>query len=83
MIKILIFGIYLITAINAQQNNSYNFDSNGINEDYVIVLSDPQNQATSGITLEAWVFPNAEPALDDMSSIVSYLTFTSPTEESG
>jgi len=83
LIKILIFGIYLITAINAQQNNSYNFDSNGINEDYVIVLSDPQNQATSGITLEAWVFPNAEPALDDMSSIVSYLTFTSPTEESG
>ena len=83
MIKILIFGIYLITAINAQQNNSYNFDSNGINEDYVIVLSDPQNQATSGITLEAWVHPNAEPVLDDMSSIFSYLTFASPIVESG
>ena len=62
--------------INGQQNNSYNFQSSGLDEDYVVISSDPQNQATAGMTLEAWIFPSSEPILEDMSSIVSYATFS-------
>ena len=69
--------------INGQQDNSYNFQSSGADEDFVIVSSDPQNQATAGMTLEAWVLPSSEPVLGDMSSIVSYATFINPDTESG
>lgn len=83
MIKILIYSFYLITIVNGQQNNSYNFQSSGSDEDFVVISSGPQNQATAGMTLEAWVLPSSEPVLEDMSSIISYATFINPETESG
>ena len=83
MIKILIYSFYLITIVNSQQNNSYNFQSSGVDEDFVIISSDPQNQATAGMTLEAWVLPSSEPVFGDMSGIISYATFINPETESG
>ena len=67
----------------AQQDNSFNFQSNGENQDYVNVTSDPQNQPTAGMTLEAWVKPTEDPAAYNQNGIVSYFTLAGPTVESG
>ena len=39
-----------ISGLIAQEDNSFNFQSNGANEDYVKVRSDAQNQPTAGMT---------------------------------
>ena len=72
-----------ISGLIAQQDNSFNFQSDGENEDYVKVPSDAQNQPTAGMTLEAWVKPTENPAAYNMNSIVSYLTLQGATTESG
>ena len=73
----------IISGLIAQENNSFNFQSNDGSEDYVRVISDPQNQPTSGMTLEAWVKPTENPEAYDMNGIVSYLTLQGDTIESG
>ena len=79
----LILLLLTISGLIAQQDNSFNFQSNGANEDYVKVGSDAQNQPTAGMTLEAWVKPTEDPATYDMNGIVSYFTLAGPTVESG
>ncbi len=73
----------IISGLIAQQDNSFNFQSNGENQDYVNVTSDPQNQPTAGMTLEAWVKPTEDPATYDMNGIISYLTLQGSETESG
>ena len=68
------------------QNNSFNFQTNGPNEDFVTIQhddGDPQIRPTSGMTLEAWVKPTEDPAAYDMNGIISYLTLQGATTESG
>jgi hypothetical protein len=72
-----------ISGLIAQEDNSFNFQSNGANEDYVKVGSDAQNQPTAGMTLEAWVKPTEDPAAYNLNGIVSYLTSQGVTTESG
>ena len=75
--------LLIISGLIAQQDNSFNFQSDGENEDYVKVPSDAQNQPTAGMTLEAWVKPTENPAAYNMNGIVSYLTLQGATTESG
>ena len=80
-----IYLLFFITVqfIFSQENNSYNFQSNGDFQDFVKISSDPQNRPITGITLEAWVKPIEDPESYNMNGIVSYLTFQSETIESG
>ncbi|HJM95729.1 MAG TPA: LamG domain-containing protein, partial [Candidatus Marinimicrobia bacterium] len=71
------------SMVFAQQDNSFNFQSDGASEDFVTVTSDPQLQPTAGMTLEAWVKPTEDPATYDMNGIISYLTLSGATVESG
>ncbi|SVE56081.1 uncharacterized protein METZ01_LOCUS508935, partial [marine metagenome] len=76
----------IISGLIAQQDNSFNFQSDGANEDFVMVNHDagePQLRPTAGMTLEAWVKPTENPAAYDMNGIVSYLTLQGATTESG
>ena len=75
-----------ISGLIAQQDNSFNFQTNGANEDFVTIphnAEDPQIRPTAGMTLEAWVKPTEDPATYDMNGIVSYFTLAGPTVESG
>jgi hypothetical protein len=74
---------FIISGLLAQENNSFNFQSNEGGEDFVRISTDPQNQPTSGMTLEAWVKPTENPEAYEMNGIVSYLTLQSETIESG
>ena len=68
------------------QNNSFNFQTNGPNEDFVTIQHDdgyPQIRRTSGMRLDAWVKPTEDPAAYDMNGIISYLTLQGATTESG
>ena len=75
-----------ISGLIAQDEMSFNFQTNGANEDFVTIphnAEDPQIRPTAGMTLEAWVKPTEDPASYDMNGIVSYFTLAGPTVESG
>ncbi|SVA95369.1 uncharacterized protein METZ01_LOCUS148223, partial [marine metagenome] len=77
-----LFSMYASSVVFAQQDNSFNFQSDGANEDFVMVPTDAQLQPTAGMTLEAWVKPTEDPE-NDMTGIISYLTLQGATVESG
>ena len=77
-----LFSMYASSVVFAQQDNSFNFQSDGANEDFVTVPTDAQLQPTAGMTLEAWVKPTEDPE-NDMTGIISYLTLQGATVESG
>ena len=82
--KIVIYsliGIVLSSDLKGQQNNSFDFQSDGTNGDFVTVSSNTLIQPNESMTLEAWVKPTEDPS--DNSSIVSYLRLASEDEESG
>ena len=76
-------GIFLSGTAKSQQDNSFNFQSDGANGDFVTVSSNTLIQPTTGMTLEAWVKPTEDPATYNMNGIVSYLTLDGPTQEAG
>ena len=78
-----LFGIFLSGDLKSQQNNSFNFQSDGTNGDFVTVPSNALIQPTTGMTLEAWVKPTEDPSTYNMNGIVSYLTLDGPTVEAG
>jgi len=78
-----IIGIFLSGTAKSQQDNSFNFQSDGANGDFVTVSSNALIQPTTGMTLEAWVKPTEDPATYNMNGIVSYLTLDGPTLEAG
>ena len=78
-----IIGIFLSGTAKSQQDNSFNFQSDGANGDFVTVSSNALIQPTTGMTLEAWVKPTEDPATYNMNGIVSYLTLDGPTVEAG
>ena len=75
--------ILFLNTILAQQNNSFNFQTEGANEDHVTINSNVQLRPTSGMTLEAWVKPTEDPVGYDRNGIISYFTLDGPTTESG
>nr|MCS5653094.1 LamG domain-containing protein [Candidatus Neomarinimicrobiota bacterium] len=78
-----IIGIFLSGTAKSQQDNSFNFQLDGANGDFVTVSSNALIQPTTGMTLEAWVKPTEDPATYNMNGIVSYLTLDGPTVEAG
>ena len=57
-----IIGIFLSGTAKSQQDNSFNFQTDGANSDFVTVSSNVLIQPTTGMTLEAWVKPTEDPA---------------------
>ena len=78
-----LFYTFFMGSTLAQQNNSFNFQTEGANEDHVTINSNVQLRPTSGMTLEAWVKPTEDPAGYDRNGIISYFTLDGPTTESG
>ena len=78
-----VIGIFLSGSLKSQQNNSFNFQSDGANGDFVTVSSDTLIQPTTGMTLEAWVKPTEDPSTYNMNGIISYLTLDGPAVEAG
>ena len=65
-----VIGIFLSGSLKSQQNNSFNFQSDGANGDFVTVSSDTLIQPTTGMTLEAWVKPTEDPSTYNMNGII-------------
>jgi len=78
-----LLSVFAPNIIFSQQNNSFNFQTNGANEDFVTITSNAQLQPSAGMTLEAWVKPTEDPATYDRNGIISYFTLDGPTTESG
>ncbi|MBT6517889.1 MAG: hypothetical protein HOK59_09120, partial [Candidatus Marinimicrobia bacterium] len=81
-----ILVLLTISGLIAQDEHSFNFQTNGAMEDFVTIphnAEDPQIRPTAGMTLEAWVKPTEDPATYDMNGIVSYLTLQGADTESG
>jgi hypothetical protein len=82
----LILLLLFISGLIAQDEMSFNFQTNGAMEDFVAIphnAEDPQIRPTAGMTLEAWVKPTEDPAAYNMNGIVSYLTLQGADTESG
>ena len=73
-----IFLFCICFTISLGQEYSYFFDN-----DNLIVSNNNSLQASTGMTIEAWVRPAFTDAIDDFVGITHYLTLNGPTEESG